>query len=287
MSPGWKRVTKKAIIQIQQLNYNLPDLAIPSKLNEVIDVLKPTGKIKRVKSGNENFMPASKILNFIFPGLIPKIDTYWIKGVCLKKLNKHLSWRRFITSGPTDINQYKEYLQFASEQVYDDGVLTKLEHAIGIKDAYAVCFEYCLLGFSRDEILDLLNTGTKDEVMAEEKSNKFVSSSESKKASTNPYDVVYHRNWINSESLRLVFDKMREDMKSISDRLEENPVKSYLGYKYRGNLVSWILVYRNSIEIGTYNLNGAEVKKRVMNKSDYYSDIIKKTSEYFEYLDGK
>jgi len=284
MSHDWKKVTENAIIQIQQLNYDLPDLVESSKLSDVIDVMKPLGQIKRVKSGNENFMPASKFLNFIFPSLIPKIDTYWIKGVCLRKINSNLYWKRFSTSGPIDIQQYKDYLQFASQQDYDDGVLINLEQAIGIKDAYAVAFEYCLLGFSRDEILEPLKPERKDAVMSKEKPNKFLSSTESRKVYSNLYDIVYHRNWINSESLRLVFDKMREDMKSISDKLEENPVKSYLGYKYRGYLVSWILVYRNSIEIGTYNLNGTEIKKRVRSKSEDYSDIIKKTREYFDYL---
>ena len=97
------------------------------------------------------------------------------------------------------------------------------------------------------------------------------------------YDIRYHRNWLNLEELRLVFDQMREAIKMIGAGLEENTVKSYVGYKFKGKLVGWILVYCNSIEIGTYSAdeNRQEIKLRVGPFRDDYSEIIKKMEKYY------
>ncbi|MFC2053477.1 hypothetical protein ACFLV7_04145 [Chloroflexota bacterium] len=278
MSPDWKLSTKIAANELKRLNYCLPDMAEDSKLKEVIEIIKPLGQIKRVRSGNENFMPASKILNFLFPELFPKIDTYWIKDICLRKVNNILARKRFITSGPTDLQQFREYLLFASEQDYNDVVIGALESILGINTPYAVAFEYCLLGYCHQEISEVLNRDKSQKM-----SKKTVSPASMNRNNNNQFDIPFHRNWLNHEELRLVFDQMREAIKMIGARLEENPVYSYVGYKFENQLVGWILVYRNSIEIGTYSAyeNRQEVKLRVRSLRDDYSEIIKKMEKYY------
>ena len=278
MSPDWQLSTEITANELKRLNYCLPDMAEDSKLKDVIEVIKPLGQIKRVSSGNENFMPASKILNFLFPGLFPKIDTYWIKDVCLRKVDNNLTRKRFITSGPTDLQQYREYLLYASEQVYDNKVIGALESILGINTPYAVAFEYCLLGYCHQEISERLNG-----IQPQRKSKKTGTPSLKDPKNQDQYDIRFHRNWLNPEKLRLVFDQMREAIKMIGSRLEENPVYSYVGYKFKGKLVGWILVYRNSIEIGTYSAdeNRQEIKLRVRSLRDDYSEVIKKMEKYY------
>jgi hypothetical protein len=278
MSPDWQLSTEIAANELKRFNYCLSDMADDSKLKDVIEIIKPLGQIKRVSSGNENFMPASKILNFLFPGLIPKIDTYWIKDVCLRKMNNNLTRKRFVTSGPTDLQQYREYLLYASEHVYNNKVIGALESILGINTPYAVAFEYCLLGYCHQEILEKLSGNR-----PQRKSKKSGTPSLKDPKKPSQYDIWFHRNWLNHEELRLVFDQMRNDIKIIGARLEEIPVYSYVGYKFKGKLVGWILVYRNSIEIGTYSVdeNRQEIKLRIGSLGDDYSEIIKKMEKYY------
>lgn len=153
ISPNWRNIILTATKKLQDLEINLPDLNNQTNLTKVIYILKPLGQVKILKSKRNNYMPASKILNFIFPQLIPKIDWYWIKDVCLRKVNTQLSkGKLFRMSQLTSIEDYGAYLQFAANQTYDPLVMTKLEEQIGIKNAYAVAFEYCLLGFYQIEI---------------------------------------------------------------------------------------------------------------------------------------
>jgi hypothetical protein len=154
ITSNWRDLVEDAVKELRCLNYNLPELSDKGKLNEVANMLAPLGYLKVLRSGSENYVGASKILNFFFPGLIPKIDLFWVKDVCLRKVNRVYPLKeRFRISGFTDLQQYKAYLRFASEQDYEPNVLNSLEQRIGVKDAYAVVFEYCLLGFSRQEIL--------------------------------------------------------------------------------------------------------------------------------------
>jgi len=285
MSPDWQLSTEIAVNELKRFNYCLPDMAEDSKLKDVIEVIKPLGQIKRVSSGNENFMPVSKILNFLFPGLFPKIDTYWIKDVCLRKMNNNLTRKRFITSGPTDLQQYREYLLFASEQAYDNKVIGALESILGIKTPYAVAFEYCLLGYCRQEIIEKLSGKQPQRISRK-------TGTPSLKIPKNPgqYGIGFHRNWLNHEEFRLVFDQMREAIKMIGARLEEIPVQSYVSYKFNGKPVGWIKVYRKSIEIGTYSAgigtysadeNAKDLVLRVRSLRDDYSDIIKNMEKYY------
>ena len=88
----------------------------------------------------------------------------------------------------------------------------------------------------------------------------------------------------------MVFDQMREAIKMIGARLEENPVYSYVGYKFENQLVGWIKVYRKSIEIGTYSAeistysadeNAQDLVLRVRSSRDDYSKIIKNMEKYY------
>jgi hypothetical protein len=159
---NWRLLIKKAVKELNSFNYNLSELRDYDKLEKVLNILKPVGTIKKTKSGKENYMVSSKLLNFFFPNLIPKIDLYWIKDVCLRKVNNsRLFPEQFRISGPTDLQQYSMYLRFGALQNYDNSVLSEVEHAIGVQDAYAVAFEYCLLGFSKQEILEKKKKGDK------------------------------------------------------------------------------------------------------------------------------
>jgi len=278
MRSDWKLITKIAADELKQLNYCLPDLAEESKLIEVIDIIKPLGQIKMVKSGFENFMPASKILNFIFPELLPKIDTYWIKDVCLRKVNRNLFSKRFKTSGRTDLQQYREYLLFASEQTYDEVVIGALESIIGIKTPYAVAFEYCLLGYCHQEISEIIKGGKSQRI-----SKNTVTLDSTDLKNNRQYDIQFHRNWLNYEELRLVFDQMREAIKMIGEGLEETPVYSYINYKFKGIIIGRIKVSRKFIEISTYSVdeNAQNLLLRVKSSRDDYSEVIKNMEKYY------
>lgn len=157
---NWRPMIKNAVQGIKEYNYKLPDLQNKNTLGQIVKVIKPLGKIKETKSKNENYMVASKILNFLFPDLFPKIDSYWIKGVCLRKVNESdIYSNKFRISSNTDLWQYSQYLKFAAQQDYGEALLLTLENYIGIKNAYAVAFEYCLLGFSKNEILEKKKKG--------------------------------------------------------------------------------------------------------------------------------
>ncbi len=152
MHSNWRAMMKTSLVELNSLGHVLPDLEDKKKLQEALDNVEPLGQIKQVSSGASNFVGPSKLLNFLYPQLFPKIDVFWVKDVCLRKVNEQTGDNRFSISGPVDIDQFQQWLEFGAEQKYDQKVLAKLEKFIGIKNAYAIAFEYCLLVYCKDEI---------------------------------------------------------------------------------------------------------------------------------------
>jgi predicted transport protein len=101
-----------------------------------------------------------------------------------------------------------------------------------------------------------------------------------------------HREYITVDSLKLLFDRMREQIKSISDEIEEYVTQSYVGYKFRGRQFAWIRVYRRSIEIGAHIIDENKALldydgKRIESDVDDYSDTLEKIRTSFSNLGGK
>lgn len=153
MDKNWLPQMKTAVNKIKRQNFTLIDMDDPKKLDEVIRTIAPLGQIKKTSSDRDNYMVASKILNFIFPELFPKIDQAWIINVCLSGINAlNIYDEKFYPSNRSSLEQYRKYLKFGADHQYDEQMLSKLNKEIGVHEAYAVAFEYCLLGSFKDEI---------------------------------------------------------------------------------------------------------------------------------------
>lgn len=155
----WRNSITEAVNRIQLLQANLPNLGLKER-SDLMQILNHLTNLKKTKRNRANLMPASKILHFFFPSLIPKIDGDWIQNICLRKVNHHsLFSAHFRVSGSIGPKLYTSYLTFGASQNYGPEVMRQVYDTINVKDAYAVAFEYCLLGFCGDEIIRLKDSG--------------------------------------------------------------------------------------------------------------------------------
>ena len=100
-----------------------------------------------------------------------------------------------------------------------------------------------------------------------------------------------HKRYITDESLRLVFDKMREDIKNISNEIDEYITQSYIGYKWHGRQIGWIGVKRRAIDIGAIIIdeNMSLIKydaTRIVDKDQIYEETLIKIRESLSNLRG-
>ncbi len=109
---------------------------------------------------------------------------------------------------------------------------------------------------------------------------------------SDPLKVEDHREYITKEDLKPIFDKIREQVKSIHHTIEEYVTQSYVGYKFNGRHLSWIAAQRKSFDLGTNIINEkGEVldyeSVRFKTGNEDYADIIEKIKESFKSLGGK
>jgi len=99
--------------------------------------------------------------------------------------------------------------------------------------------------------------------------------------------------YLTNEELKPTLEKMRVDIKSIGQGIEEYPTQSYIGYKHTsGRQFAYIRILRKSIEFGAHIID--ENKQvldyesvRVETVSDDYTEILEKIKVSFINLGGK
>ena len=101
-----------------------------------------------------------------------------------------------------------------------------------------------------------------------------------------------HREYITVDSLKLLYDRMREGIRNISNQVEEYVTQSYVGYKFRGRQFAWIRVHRKSIDIGAHIIDENKQlldydSKRIEIDTEDYSEILEKIRTSFANLGGK
>jgi len=107
-----------------------------------------------------------------------------------------------------------------------------------------------------------------------------------------PLGIDDHRNYLTEQALKPVFDRIRSDIKSIGNDIDEYSTQSYTGYKLKGRQFAWIGTHRNSIDIGSVMID--ENKQlldydatRISSDQEDYSQAIEKIKNSFRNLGGK
>jgi hypothetical protein len=107
-----------------------------------------------------------------------------------------------------------------------------------------------------------------------------------------PPTIIDLKNYLTNESLKPVFESIRNEIKGISDAIDEYATSSYVGYKYKGRQIAWIATHRKLLDV--YSINIDENKdfidsdySRLSNDKDSYSDTISKIKNTFINLGGK
>ncbi|MBN1618324.1 DUF91 domain-containing protein [Candidatus Dojkabacteria bacterium] len=107
-----------------------------------------------------------------------------------------------------------------------------------------------------------------------------------------PPDIEFLKSYLTIESLKPIFEKMRNDIKVISDSIDEYVTHSYVGYKYKGRQIAWVQTHRKVLDIGSMIIN--EEKENIDNEytrlssdTENYSEIIEKIKKSFVNLGGK
>lgn len=92
-------------------------------------------------------------------------------------------------------------------------------------------------------------------------------------------------------SLVPAFEKVKTEIKSFNKEIEEYVTQGYIGFKYRGRQIAFLVPHRKSYDIGasiidedghtTYDY------QRIESGTEDYTDILRKISKSFENLLGK
>ena len=57
------------------------------------------------------------------------------------------------------------------------------------------------------------------------------------------------------DSLKPLFDKISDRIKTINKSVEDYTTESYVGFKYRGRQIAWLAPHRKSFDIGVANVD--------------------------------
>ena len=101
-----------------------------------------------------------------------------------------------------------------------------------------------------------------------------------------------HRDYLNKEELKPIFDGMRKAITEIFNDVAEYVTGNYLGYKFKGRQIAWIECHKNSIDIGSHIIDEKFQlldydRIRVESKKDDYQPIIEKIAKSYVNLGGK
>ncbi len=92
-------------------------------------------------------------------------------------------------------------------------------------------------------------------------------------------------------SLVPIFEKSRNDIRSINKGIEEYLTQGYVGFKYRGRQIAFLVPHRKSYDIGVSIIDEdghtTYDTQRIETGTEDYSEILRKIQKSFENLMGK
>lgn len=109
---------------------------------------------------------------------------------------------------------------------------------------------------------------------------------------TKPSTYEEQKNYLTNDSLKPIFEKARNDIKGISDAIDEYITNSYVGYKYKGRHIAWITTHRKVLDIGSMIIDEEKTTidnkyTRLSSETDSYAETIENIRKSFVNLGGK
>ena len=100
------------------------------------------------------------------------------------------------------------------------------------------------------------------------------------------------KGYITNDILKPVFNKVLKEIKKIGKDIEDYTTQEYVGFKYRGRQIAWLLPHRKSFDIGVSNIDedGSSIEPdslRIEAGTEDYTEIIEKIKKSFENIGGK
>ena len=107
-----------------------------------------------------------------------------------------------------------------------------------------------------------------------------------------PLSIDDHREYLQKETLKIIFDKLRDGIKNIGNEIDEYPTQGYVGYKFKGRQFAYIRPRRKSIELGAHIIDD---DKQLLDYDGYivetdiddYGEHFKKIESSFVNLGGR
>lgn len=99
--------------------------------------------------------------------------------------------------------------------------------------------------------------------------------------------IETHYEYLKNEALRPVIDNVRNDIKQIDKAIVEYVTHGYIGFKYKGKVIAYLIVQRQTFDISPVILDekGSVVEynyQRINSPAAEYGDAIDKIKENFE-----
>jgi len=100
------------------------------------------------------------------------------------------------------------------------------------------------------------------------------------------------RDYLTNDSLKPILEKIRTDIKGISNAIDEYFTNSYIGYKYKGRNIASILTHRKLLDIGYAIIDEEKMNvdykyTRLSNETESYADAMESLKKSFMNLGGK
>ncbi len=107
-----------------------------------------------------------------------------------------------------------------------------------------------------------------------------------------PVKIQDHIDYITKDSLKPVLEKIRKEIKSIGDEIKEYSTKDYIGFKFRGRQLAYIITHRKSFDIWVNIIDDKghllEYESfRIEDGKEDYSEMMEKIKEAYRNLGGK
>ena len=107
-----------------------------------------------------------------------------------------------------------------------------------------------------------------------------------------PPTIKKLREYMTEDSLRPLFDKLIEEIKSIGEEIEEYPTQGYVGFKYKGRLIGWLYPHRKSFDIGAVIIDEDshvidDESTRIESGKEDYKETLMRIMETFENIGGR
>lgn len=106
---------------------------------------------------------------------------------------------------------------------------------------------------------------------------------------TQPTKIQDHIDYITEEGLRPLFNRARKRIRAISDKIKEYSTQGYIGYKFEGRMLGWVVSQRKSFDVGAHVIDENEdliddESVRIEDKNGNYDHVLQRIRESFENL---